>query len=49
MQLWITQTYENLMGKHGLEKMNVNRELFEDLCSKNDFVIGHFWIRKIRI
>ena len=32
--------YENVMGKHGLSNMIENGELFADLCSKNDLVIG---------
>ena len=32
--------FETVMGKHGLEEMSDNGELFADLCSFNKLVIG---------
>jgi len=33
-------SFETVMGKHGIEKMNKNGELFVDFCSFNKLVIG---------
>lgn len=32
--------FEHVMGRHGLGEMNENGELFTDLCSNHDLVIG---------
>ena len=33
-------SFKTVMGKHGVGKMNENRELFADFCSLNKLVIG---------
>ena len=32
--------YEYVMGKHGLVRMDENRELLADFCASNNMVIG---------